>query len=149
MSSSPAIRRGHAADLAVVVTLLKGFGLPTDDLTSAPDLRFWVSEDQQSVSGVIGMERFGACALLRSLAVARSHQKRGIGHQLVARLEDDAQSAGVKQLVLLTETAERFFRAIGYQVSDRGNIPQEVKRSAEFKSLCPATAVCMTKSLTS
>src|SRR5580658_4139363 len=123
MSPPPAMRRGHAADLAVVAALLKGLGLPTDDLTSAPDLRFWVSEDEQAVFGVIGMERFGTCALLRSLAVAPSHQKRGIGHQLVARLEDDAQSAGVKQLVLLTETAELFFRAIGYEVSDRRNIP--------------------------
>jgi amino-acid N-acetyltransferase len=149
MLAAPAIRRGHAADLAAVVILLKDFALPTDDLASAPDLRLWVVEDEQSVFGVIGMECFGACALLRSLAVAPSHQKRGIGRQLIVRLESDAHSDGVEQLVLLTETAEAFFRAIGYQVTDRRYVPEEIKRTAEFQSLCPASAVCMTKSLPS
>lgn len=149
MLASPAIRRGHAADLAAVATLLEDFGLPTADLARAPDLRLWVVEDEQSIFGVIGMERFGACALLRSLAVAPGHQKRGIGRQLIVRLESDAQSDGVEQLVLLTETAEAFFRAIGYKVADRCHVPEDIKRTAEFQSLCPASAVCMTKSLSS
>jgi amino-acid N-acetyltransferase len=149
MSSPPVIRRGHGTDLAAVVALLKGFGLPTNDLASASDLRLWVVEAEHSVFGVIGMERFGTCALLRSLAVAPSHQKRGIGHQLVAHLEKEAQSDRVEQLVLLTEAAETFFRAIGYEVTDRRYIPDEIRRTAEFSSLCPASALCMTKSLPS
>jgi amino-acid N-acetyltransferase len=147
MSSPPAIRRGHAADLAAVVALLTDFRLPTDDLASEPPLRFWVVEDEQSVYGVVGMQRFGTCALLRSLAVAPAHQKCGIGRRLVGQLERDAQSDGIEQLVLLTETAETFFRAIGYEVTDRNYVPEEIKRTAEFRSLCPASAVCMTKSL--
>ena len=93
------------------------------------------------------MERFGACALLRSLAVGTSYQRRGLGHQLVARLEREAQADGVEQLVLLTETAETFFRAIGYEVIDRRYVPEEIKQSAEFSSLCPVSAVCLTKPL--
>jgi arsenate reductase len=93
------------------------------------------------------MERFGTCALLRSLAVGTSFQRRGFGHNLVARLERDAQAYGVEQLVLLTETAEKFFRAIGYEVIDRRLVPEEIKQTAEFRSLCPASAVCMTKLL--
>jgi amino-acid N-acetyltransferase len=96
---------------------------------------------------VIGTERFGACALLRSLAVTPRYQQRGLGQLLVDRLERDAQTSGVEQLVLLTETAETFFRAIGYDVIDRLYVPREIKQSAEFLSLCPASAVCMTKSL--
>lgn len=95
------------------------------------------------------MERFGSRALLRSLAVAPSSQQRGIGRQLVARLEREAESDDVEQLVLLTETAEKFFRAIGYQVIERRHVPEEIKRSAEFRSLCPASAICMSKMLTS
>jgi N-acetylglutamate synthase-like GNAT family acetyltransferase len=79
------IRCGHAADLAAVLTLLKGAGLPTDDLTSAPGLHMWVLEADESLFGVIGLERFGAGALLRSLAVAAGYRQRGFGHQLVAR----------------------------------------------------------------
>jgi len=95
------------------------------------------------------MERFGARALLRSLAVAPSYQQRGMGRRLVARLEREAQADDVEQLVLLTETAEKFFRAIGYEVIDRRHVPEDIKQSAEFRSLCPASAICMSKLLTS
>jgi amino-acid N-acetyltransferase len=52
-------------------------------------------------------------------------------------------------LVLLTQTAEPFFARLGYSVVDRVYVPDEVKASAEFRSLCPAAATCMTKSLVS
>jgi len=149
MSPQPAIRRGQGVDLAVVLALLKNSGLPTADFTSALDLHLWVIEERESVFGVIGMERFGACALLRSLAVGTSFQGRGYGRQLVARLERDARAEGVEQLVLLTETAERFFRTIGYEVVDRRQVPEKIKQSAQFRSSCPASAICMRKLLVS
>jgi amino-acid N-acetyltransferase len=146
-SLQPAIRRGQSADLAAVLGLLQRAGLPTADLTSAPNLHLWVFEVEESLLGVIGLERFGASALLRSLAVAPGYQQRGFGQQLVVRLEREARADGVEQLVLLTETAEKFFRSIGYEVIDRRHVPEEIKQSAEFRSLCPASAVCMSKSL--
>jgi amino-acid N-acetyltransferase len=116
---------------------------------STPDLQLWVFEEDETVFGLIGMERFGACALLRSLVVGSGYRRRGFGHTLVTRLEREAQTEGVEQLVLLTETAELFFRAIGYEVIDRRLAPEEIKQSTEFRSLCPASAVCMTKLLAS
>jgi amino-acid N-acetyltransferase len=149
MSSLPTIRRGQSTDLAAALALLQGAGLPTADLTSAASLHMWVLLAEGSLVGVVGLERFGERALLRSLAVEPSHQQRGMGRLLVDRLEREAQADGVEQLVLLTETAEKFFRAIGYEVIDRGDVPDEIKQSAEFRSLCPASAVCMSKLLTS
>ena len=148
MSSQPIIRRGRDADLVAVLALLQEAGLPTADLASAAGLHMWVLLDNESLIGVIGMERFGARALLRSLAVAPGYRQRGMGHQLVARLEREAEADGVEQLVLLTETAEKFFRAIGFEVIERRHVPEEIKQSAEFRSLCPASAVCMSKLLT-
>jgi protein-tyrosine-phosphatase/N-acetylglutamate synthase-like GNAT family acetyltransferase len=130
-----------------VLALLQDAGLPTADLKSAQGLQMWVLEAKDSVLGVIALERFGSEALLRSLAVAPECRKRGFGHELVARLEQDAQADGVEQLVLLTETAEPFFRTLGYDVIDRRNLSEEVKQSAEFRSLCPASAVCMRKAI--
>ena len=143
----PQIRRGQADDLAAVRDLLQRAGLPTDDLTWAPGLQVWVLEAEGLLAGVIGLERFGAGGLLRSLAVAPEFQHRGLGHQLVGQLEHDARAGGVEQLVLLTQTAEAFFRGLGYGVIDRRYVPDELKHSEEFRSLCPATAVCMTKAL--
>jgi amino-acid N-acetyltransferase len=107
-----------------------------------------VLEERGFFVGVIGLERFGHQALLRSLAVVAKHRKRGLGHELVARLEHDAQAEGIQRLVLLTETAQTFFRRLGYIETDRRQVSDEVKLSAEFRSLCPISAICMSKALT-
>lgn len=146
MTTSIAIRRGHAADCPAVVKLLAGVGLPTKDLPAARDLRFWVADGDMLI-GVIGLERFGAEGLLRSLAVAPEHRQRGLGHELVERLERDAEAEGIDRLVLLTETAEHFFRHLDYEVIDRAAVSEPVRQSAEFQSLCPMSAICMAKYL--
>ena len=102
-------------------------------------------ETEGDVVGAIGIERFGANALLRSLVIAPAYQRRGLGDQLVAQLEKEVQDKGVEQLILLTETAESFSEG-GYEVIER-RVPEEVKESAEFRSFCPASAVCMAKVL--
>jgi amino-acid N-acetyltransferase len=75
------------------------------------------------------------------------HRNRGLGLRLVRRLELEAEASGLKCLVLLTQTAESFFARLGYSLIDRAAAPDSVKASAEFRSLCPASAVCMTKPL--
>lgn len=145
-SSQPGIRRGDSNDRPAVVALLQSAGLPTADLSSAQQLQLWVLQSD-SLQGVIALEHFGTEALLRSLAVAPECRRQGLGHQLVARLEHDAQAAGIKQLILLTETAQAFFRTLDYQVIDRQSVSEALKQSAEFRSLCPASAVCMSKTL--
>jgi amino-acid N-acetyltransferase len=146
--SGSAIRRGGHADLPTVLALLQAAKLPTDDLSSAPDLQTWVLEVESQLAGAIALEGRGASArLLRSLVVATRHQGRGLGHSLVARVESDARAEGVQRLVLLTETAQVFFGQLGYQVIERSAAPQPLQQSAEFRSLCPASAVCMSKTL--
>jgi protein-tyrosine-phosphatase/N-acetylglutamate synthase-like GNAT family acetyltransferase len=141
------VRSARASDLTAVVELLAGTKLPTSDLATAPGLRSWVAEAGNEIVGVIAMERYDSGGLLRALVVAPSHQRHGLGRELVAHLEEQARSAGVEQLILLTQTAEPFFRAQGYSLIDRQYVPEDLKQSEEFRSLCPATAVCMTKSL--
>jgi len=144
---APRIRCAHASDLAAIRRLLERAYLPTEDLTSAPGPRFWVLEAGAELVGVIGLDRAGPGGLLRSLAVAPAYRGQGIGRALIAQLEHEAQALGIAQLVLLTETAQAFFDRLGYTVIDRRKVPEELKQSAEFRSLCPASAVCMTKSV--
>ena len=141
------IRPSRTSDLERVLELLQGAQLPTDDLTTAPELRFWVLEDDSTLVGVVGLERYATGGLLRSLVVARTHQRRGLARELVTHLEREARVDGVERLVLLTQTAEALFRRLGYDVINRNSAPDDVKQSAEFLSLCPASAVCMAKSL--
>lgn len=141
------IRRGQAADLPAILRLLDSASLPITDLLTAHEFHTWLVEEEGSIVGAIGLERFGNEALLRSLVVAPEHRKRGAGHDLVTRLELDARAVGIQQLVLLTETAELFFRRLGYSVTDRSHVGHKVRQSAEFRSLCPVSAICMSKVL--
>ena len=145
----PTIRQGSAADLPAIESLLISAGLPTDDIRGISGLRTWVADAGGSLTGVIALEPFGHEGLLRSLAVAAAARSQGLGHQLVAQLENDARAGGVRQLVLLTQTAETFFRRLGYQSVNRDDVSTVVKSSAQFRSLCPASATCMAKVLVS
>jgi amino-acid N-acetyltransferase len=141
------VRASRAADFARVRDLLVSARLPIEDLS--PGQRFWVAEDQDRIVGAVGLESLGAAGLLRSLVVAPSHRQHGLGSSLTATLEREARATGIELLVLLTETAEAFFKRHGFQVIEREYVPDEIKQSAEFLSLCPASAICMTKSLQS
>ena len=147
MMPSAAIRPANSDDLSSVAQLLQTAGLPTADLVSAHEIQSWVLEEKGSILGVIALECFGREALLRSLAVAPEYRKRGLGQELVARLEHDAQAQGIQKLVLLTETAQPFFQRLGYTAIDRAEVSDHVKQSAEFRSLCPVSAICMSKAL--
>jgi amino-acid N-acetyltransferase len=146
-SQTPSIRRGESADIPAVVALLDRAGLPTADVASSPGLQMWVLEENGSLLGAIALDRYGTDALLRSLAVVPEHRSRGFGHRLVSKLEHDAFAQGVERLVLLTETAEPFFRRLGYDVFERRYVSDGMMQSAEFRSLCPASALCMSKVL--
>jgi amino-acid N-acetyltransferase len=148
MNGAPwAAETATAGDRLAVVALLDAAGLPTSDLGAASDLRLRVVRDRGRVVGAIGLERFGTSGLLRSLVVAPEMRGRGLGGVLVDAVERDARSAGLDALVLLTQTAEPFFAARGYARIERAAAPEAVKTSAEFASLCPASAVTMIKPL--
>ena len=136
------------ADRAIVRSLLAEARLPVADLDLASELTFLIVRgDADRPIAAIGLERHGDVGLLRSLVVTPDRRGHGLGRTLVRALEAHAGATGVTQLVLLTETAEAFFRRLGYTVIDRGAAPAAVAASAEFRTLCPATAVCLTKRL--
>lgn len=82
-----------------------------------------------------------------NLALAPSHRQHGLGSALVAALERDAPVDDVSELVLLTQTATAFFERSGFLIVDRAMVPDQIKQGAEFRSLCPASAVCMARLL--
>jgi N-acetylglutamate synthase-like GNAT family acetyltransferase len=57
------------------------------------------------------------------------------------------RAEGLKTLVLLTQTAETFFAKRGYVLTLREQVPEPIRQTAEFRALCPAMAVCMSKAL--
>jgi len=99
------------------------------------------------ILGCVGLEIYDGSALLRSLAVEPEHQGKGYGRELTAAITEYARKRGVAVLFLLTSTAESFFAKVGFVRVERETVPAAVKRSVEFKSACPMSAVCMMKRL--
>ncbi|MGQ0798536.1 MAG: arsenic resistance N-acetyltransferase ArsN2 [Pseudomarimonas sp.] len=140
------IQSASAQDVPAIRALLERSGLPISDLASAP-IDLLVIHDGGGLIGVIGVERLSQHGLLRSLAVASEQRNSGLGDALVHAAEAHARALGLLDLVLLTTTAAPFFAKRGYTVIARGDAPDDVQRSGEFTSICPASATCMYKSL--
>jgi len=141
--------RAEAQSLPLVRSLLRDSGLPESDLQEEHMDAFFVSRaGDEGLLACVGLERFGETALLRSLAVRAGARGQGLGDQALQTMEAFAVSKGVNRLCILTMTAESFFHARGFERCDRTALPASVQASSEFKSLCPASAVCMFKEIT-
>jgi amino-acid N-acetyltransferase len=144
---SVSVKRAVHADYEAVATLLRDSELPIDGVIASLD-QFWVAEHQGRVVGVAGMERYGDSGLLRSVAVAGEWRGTGIGRTLVDRVLDEGRGAGVREVYLLTTTAEHYFPRLGFACVDRETVPAALRASAEFTGACPASAVVMRRAAT-
>ena len=133
-------------DATAVRALLVAAGLPTADLVAAPLADFWGCHEGTHPIGAIGLEGYGAVALLRSLAVAPAWQGQDPGSALLIHAERAARQRGVQALYLLT-TTEAFFARRGYVRLPREAAPPILRQTAEFAALCPASAACLTQAL--
>jgi amino-acid N-acetyltransferase len=133
-------------ELGEIRGVLAALGLPAEDV-GAPHQTFLTARAGEALIGFVGLESYGASALLRSLAVVPSRHGEGLGGELARRALALADAQGVRQVFLLTTTAERFFERAGFLRIAREDVPAPVQESLEFRSLCPASAVCMMKSL--
>ncbi|WP_010124871.1 arsenic resistance N-acetyltransferase ArsN2 [Sphingomonas sp. KC8] len=135
------------AALGELASALAAEGLPVSDL-GEPGRIFFRFEDG-ALAGYGGIESTGPERLLRSLVVVPGRRGAGLGSAMLAALEREAVELGVERLHLLTTTAAQFFRAHGYTDTARTNAPAPIAASAEFTSLCPASATYLTKNLDS
>jgi amino-acid N-acetyltransferase len=138
-TATDVLHPARAADLAPIVELLEGAGLPLAGLGAA---RLWVLEAHGAVVGVVGLEVHGDAALLRSLAVAPEQRGRGIGRRLVAHAAEVARARGCS-LHLLTETAVDWFTAQGFVRIERDAAPAALRASRELQGACPDSAALL------
>ena len=126
-----------------VMQLLSRCELQTADIGLSASLQFFGCHCGSELAGVIGLERYGSVALLRSLGVAPAHRNAGMGRALVAFAEAQAASRGVESLFLLTTTMAPFFAKLGYSPTSRGDAPESIRATSQFSRLCPASSTFM------
>jgi homocysteine S-methyltransferase len=140
------VRTAVEGDMQAIQDLLSGNRLPTSDLAdSRPE--FFVACEGTEIVGAGGLEIHGEVGLLRSVIVADRLRGQGTGRRIVEAIEASAQKRGMASLLLLTETAADFFGQLGYSEIARDDVPQRIRNSAEFRTLCPQSARCMIKRL--
>ena len=100
-----------------------------------------------ALSGAVGLEVYGDRALLRSAVVDAGRRGTGVGQDLVETLLQRARSRGVREVYLLTTTAEDYFPRFGFSTISRTEVAPAVRASEEFRGACPDTAVAMRRVL--
>jgi N-acetylglutamate synthase-like GNAT family acetyltransferase/SAM-dependent methyltransferase/catechol 2,3-dioxygenase-like lactoylglutathione lyase family enzyme len=136
------IEGARPGDLEAVLGLLDDAAMPRAGVTSHFG-EFLVARAAGRVVGAVGLERYGASALLRSLVVAPSSRGRDIGTALIRRLLESARAGGVEQVFLLTTTATDFFSRFGFRSVAREAVDPAVHASGEFVATCCQSAVAM------
>ncbi len=131
-------------DAAEIAALLTACGLPSRDI-AAHLPHFTVARDGGRLVGVIGLEVHGAIGLLRSLAVDEDRRGEGIALRLYAAELAVARRAGMERLFCLTTSAQRFFEMLGFRALPRDAVPEAIRDTEEYRTLCPATATCMVR----
>ena len=128
---------------------LKANDLLYQDIKQMDLKHFLLARDGADVVGMVGLEIRADNALLRSLAVKQGYRKKGLATLLVEKIEAYALNRNIDSLYLLTVTAEDFFKKCDFRPARRQTAPAGIQRTAEFKDLCPASAVFMVKDIAS
>jgi amino-acid N-acetyltransferase len=133
-------------DEPAVRALLASASLPVDDVsTSRQD--FVLAHSGGALVGCVGLETCGDVGLLRSFAVEPARRRQGLGAVLFERIVACALLRGVKTAYVLTTSAERFCLAHGFVRVERAAVPAAIAATAQFRALCPSTAVCFMRRL--
>ncbi len=143
---SVVFRPARPDDMQAILSLLKRSERPYEDV-DLDRQDFLVAVGEGQVRGTVGLEAAGEYGLLRSLAVDASYRDGGIGRSLLDKIIVHAVRKGVRELYLLTTTADKFFIRQGFEVTGRAAAPTALQETHEFKSACPASAVCIKKKI--
>ena len=122
--------------------LLRENHLPWQDCEQQLAHFYGYFENQQLLAAG-GLEPAGDSALLRSVVVDAASRSQGQGRLMVDFLIQRARDSGINEVYLLSETAVDYFAAIGFTVATRASLPEAIRQTRQFQSLCPDDATCM------
>ena len=126
------IRKARISDLKEVHNLINDFAKREQMIPRALNelyetLRdFVVCDMDGTVRGVCALHiMWDDLAEIRSLAVDKEFQKRGIGRSLVKRCLKEAKDLGIKRIFALTYHPD-FFKNLGFRDIDKASLPQKI-----------------------
>jgi amino-acid N-acetyltransferase len=143
---TPTFEAASAADLGAIRALLLAGDLPVEDV-ERHIAQFVLAKWDGATIGTVAVEYAGEAGLLRSLCVAPEYRGQAVGTRLLSAIEEVAASRRVRELYLLTTSSAAFFEHHGFSIASRAAAPPGIRGTAQFRELCPSTAICMHKLL--
>ena len=126
------LRKAKIADVEEMMALINsnaeiGLMLPRSRNMLYENIReFMLAEEDGEIIGVASLHiLWSDLGEIRALAVAPSHQRKGIGSRIIRALEDEAKELGCSRLFALTYQPE-FFKYCGYEEISKDQMPQKV-----------------------
>lgn len=126
------IRKARISDVKDIQKLLTSFASRGEMLSRSLSelyeaLRdFYVCEEDGALLGTSALHIvWEDLAEVRSVAVAESAGRRGIGSQVVGACIDEARELGLKRLFCLTYKPD-FFAKFGFKIADKSELPHKV-----------------------
>lgn len=140
------IKTAGLEHLNLIKDILVKESLPSSDVV-LDIINIYLFYEDKDLIGITGLESFKHYGLLRSVVVIDKFKHKGFGRDICELTIEKARDMDIKELYLLTSTAEGFFKTLGFNTTDRAHTPQFIQSTTEFKSLCPDTAACMMKKI--
>jgi amino-acid N-acetyltransferase len=126
------IRKAEIKDIKQIQELINAFA--KQDIMLARSLNelyenvrdFWVKENKGKVIGCAGLHiSWDDLAEIKSVAVAKKYQSRGIGKELISACLNEAGSLGAKKLFVLTYKPE-YFKKFGFKRVKHSDLPHKI-----------------------
>ena len=106
---------------------------------------FWCLEDKGQLLGVMGLQDKGHVTLIRHAYVLQSHQRGGIGTQLLQHLEGLTRSSILIGTWLAADWAIWFYERNGYSIVSRQETEQLLRRFWSIPKRQIETSVVLAK----
>jgi len=127
------IRKAHIKDAKQIQTLINSYAAKNFMISRSlneifENIRdFWVQTQGNSVLGCCGLHVIGweNLAEIKSLAIHKQKQKKGIGAQLVGACLEEARALKVKRVFALTYSP-KFFKKIGFKKISKAHLPHKI-----------------------
>jgi len=126
------VRKARIKDIKQMHEMINGFA--SKDIMLARSLNelyenirdFWVKEEKRNVLGCAALHiSWDNLAEIKSVAVAKRHQNKGIGKELIAACIDEARQLGLRKVFMLTYKA-KYFKKFGFKEISHSKLPHKI-----------------------
>lgn len=138
----PKVRPAAGPDLPLIAQMLHAGGLIAGAARERIG-RTVVAETDRRPIATAAWEPIGNVAILRSVAVDDQRRRSSVGTLVVAATLRRIMEAGHRDVYLVTENAEAFFRTCGFRAVDRDTAPDDVLAHPQVARECPVSAPLM------